>query len=531
MRKLAVLALVALAVGALWGRWIFTRALPVVDGTVKVPGLGSRVEVIRDRAGIPHIFAERDEDAYVALGFVTAQDRLFQMELSRRAGQGRLSEALGPGFVKTDRLFRTVDLFRPGARMLAEARPEARAAFAAYARGVNASVTTLGSRLPPEFALLGLEFEPVEEDDFVGVLGFMAWGLNMSWTFDPLYQQLEDRLGPERAAELIPGAHGGRPSVYPDDVPRRVSLFELSPAENDLLSSLPGLRASNNWVVGPGRSATGRPLLANDPHLGHGIPGIWYQAHLVTPTQDVIGVTVPGVPFVVIGHNRHVAWGSTNVMLDGADFFVETVRPETGEVKHRGVWKKLETRTETIRVRFGRDIALTVHQTPHGPLVTDVLEEQRVERERPLRAADRSPRETRALAYQWNYHAALDANDIDGFYALNRARNWDEFRYALGHFGTTAQNMAYADVEGHIGMQTSGRIPRLAGRADGNAFRDGASGDEDWDGFVPFEDNPSVFDPARGWLASANNPTVGEGSYYISSQWEPVDRYSRIAEH
>jgi penicillin amidase len=346
----------------------------------------------------------------------------------------------------------------------------------------------------------------------VGVLGFMSWNLNQAWTFDPLFEKLVAKVSPGRVAELFPYNRGGRPAVHPEAAGLKLSLFRLSPQAQDLLDFLPSLRASNNWVVGPGKSASGHPLLANDPHLGHGLPGIWYQAHLVTPTLEVIGVGIPGLPFVAIGRNRDIAWGFTNVMLDGGDFFVETLRPESDEVLHRGEWRKLSLREEVIRVKGEADVRLTVRTTPHGPVVSDLLKG-----------------EERALAYQWNYHED-GPNEVEGFHELVRARNWDEFRGAVRRFGAVAQNIVYADRAGHIGLQTTGAVPRLKGIADGSGYREGASGEEDWDGFVAFEDLPSSFDPPQGWLASANNPTLPAMPFYISSQWEPVDRYARIAE-
>jgi penicillin amidase len=292
----------------------------------------------------------------------------------------------------------------------------------------------------------------------------------------------------------------------------RLSLFRLSPPAEELLGFLPSLSASNNWVVGPQKSATGHPLLANDPHLGHGIPGVWYEAHLVTPSLDVIGVGIPGLPFLAIGHNREIAWGFTNVMLDGSDFFVEELRPEKGEVKSRGAFVKLGSREEVIHVKGAEGVRLQVKTTPHGPLVSDLL-----------------PGEKRALAFQWNYHGE-GPNEVEGFYDLVRARSWDEFRAAVARFGALAQNVVYADRAGHIGLQTTGAFPRLRGAWDGSGFREGGSGEQDWDGFVPFADLPSTFDPPEGFLASANNPTLRAMPYYISSQWEPVDRYTRIRE-
>ena len=521
MKRLKLLALVVgvIALGLVVAVYRLThRALPVIDGTLRVPGLEGRAEIIRDRWGIPHIFADRDEDAYFALGFATAQDRLFQMDLTRHVAQARLSEIFGERTLKADRLFRTMDFAGVGRRMASRAGPEARAALDAYCRGVNAAVASLHGRLPVEFTLLGHDFEPATPEEFVGVLGYMTWGLNISWHFDPLYERLSQRLGEEKVAELFPWNHGGLPSVYPGPTPalaNQLSLFQLSPDEESLLAGVPTLRASNNWVVGPSKSASGKPILANDPHLGHGLPAIWYQAHLKTRTQDVIGVTVPGLPLIVIGHNRQIAWGFTNVMQDAADFFVEKLSPERADqVMFKNQWVKLGSRQETIRVKGGAPVTLTIRSTPHGPLVSDLL-----------------PEEKQALAYRWTYFAAEEASELDGFFALDRASNWDQFRAALSRFGAVAQNVVYADRDGHIGMQTAGAFPRLLGRTDGTRFRKGWDGSEEWDGFHAFEENPKSFDPPQGWLASANNSTVSAPSpFYISSQWEPADRILRIQE-
>jgi penicillin G amidase len=520
MRKLRVAlaaALVAVLLAVGWAAWVARRALPPREGTFRLTGVHGQVEILRDRWGVPHVFAASDDDAYFALGWATAQDRLFQMELNRRLAQGRLAEVFGSRAAPADRLFRTMDFAGTARRMMARARPEASRTAEAYARGINAWVRELNGRLPPEFALLRIGFEPARADDFAGILGFMAWNLNLSWEFDPLFERLVDKVGEERALELYPYDFGGSPSVYPAPGAHglRLSLLERPEDERDLLSFGPSLSGSNNWVVGPRRSATGKAILCNDPHLAHALPGIWYEAHVKTPTLDVAGVTVPGFPLVVIGHNRDIAWGMTNLMVDGADFFVEKMDPDDpSRVMSKGEWVPILSRAERIKVRGAPDVTFTVRTTPHGPVVSDLM-----------------PGETRALAYQWNYHVVSGGGEIDAFYALDRARNWEEFRAAARHFGAVAQNVVYADRSGHIGLQAVGAIPRFHGRRDGLRFRRGWDGSEDWDGFVPFEDHPVSFDPPRGWLASANNPTVpAPAPYYISSQWEPVDRYARIAE-
>jgi penicillin amidase len=530
----ALTVAVTLAGAGLLGWRAFTRrALPRVSGQLRAPGLSAPVTILRDAYGVPHIFAEGDADAYFALGYLHAQDRLFQLDLLRHLTQGRLAELFGARALRSDRLFRTLDLHGTARRRLARARPEAQAALMAYAKGVNAAVDALAGRLPPEFTLLGHTFEPVQADDFVAVVGYMTWGLNMSWHFDPLFEDLAAKLGRARAAELFPYNFGAQASVHPGPAGAgaaavsqpavagsraartHLPLFALEPQEWAWLGPLQPLRGSNNWVVAPGRSASGHALLANDPHLTHGLPGIWYEAHLKSRTQDVLGVTVPGLPLVIIGRNRDIAWGFTNVMLDAADFFVERLDPSAERVMYRGQWVALETRQEVLRIEGGGQETLTVRSSPHGPLVGELLE-----------PATRHP-----LAYQWTYNAATSANELDGFFALDRARDWPSFRAALAQFGAVAQNVAYADRQGHIGMQTTGAIPRLTGVPDGSGLRIGWDGSQEWDGFVPFEELPATFDPPAGFLVSANNPTFPPGApYYISSQWEPTDRFARIRE-
>ncbi len=516
LRVALVAALLAVVLSVAWAAWVARRALPPREGAFHVAGIHGRAEIIRDRWGVPHVFAASDEDAYFALGWATAQDRLFQMELNRRLATGRLAEIFGVRALKADRLFRTMDFAGPARRMLASARPEAVRAAEAYARGINAWVAELKGQLPPEFALLRIGFEPARAEDFTGILGFMAWNLNLSWDFDPLFERLVDKVGEERALELFPYDFGGSPSVYPSEpLGLKLSLLDGSSDLRDLVSFGPGLSGSNNWVVGPAKSATGGPILCNDPHLAHALPGIWYEAHLKTPNLDVAGVTIPGFPLVVIGHNRDIAWGMTNLMLDGGDFFIEKLDPrDPTRVMSRGDWVPVLAHPEVIKVRGEPDVTMTVRKTPHGPIVSDLM-----------------PGETRALAFQWNYQAAAGGGEIDALYALDRARNWAEFRAAARLFGAVAQNVAYADRGGHIGLQAVGAIPRFRGRQDGLRFREGWDGSEDWNGFVPFDEHPFSFDPPRGWLASANNPTVpAPATYYISSQWEPVDRYARIQE-
>jgi penicillin G amidase len=506
-RGLALLLAAALGLGAL-AAFVHRRPLPRLDGRVRVAGLGARVEIVRDRWGVPHIFAASETDAYFGLGYAAAQDRLFQLEVHRRIGQARLAELFGPAALPADRLFRTMDLHGIGKRRLAAASAQVQASAAAYAAGINAAVAASPAR-PVEFLLLRHSFAPVAADEFVGLGGYLVWILNASWEMDPLYESLAVKVGDAKAALLFPYDRGGVPPVFPEPPPEAVVPHSLSA----LLDVAPPPAGSNTWAVAPSRSATGHALLASDPHLAHGAPSLWYEVHLHAPGLDVAGVTLPGLPGIVIGHNRRIAWGMTNLMLDAADFFVERVDgTPPRQVMHRGAWVPLRRREERIVVKGGETVTMEVLETPHGPLVNHLVDGA-----------------TRPLSYQWVHAAAEDSNDFEGFARLNRAHDWATFREALSHLGAAAQNASYADVDGHIGLQASGRIPRRVGRWDGNRFRVGWDGSEEWDGFVPFAQLPSVADPPSGWLAAANNVTVPEPApYFISSHWEPPDRILRI---
>ena len=497
--------------------WLHWRALPRISGHLTVEGCRGPIEIVRDRWGVPHIFAASDEDGYFGLGFAVAQDRLFQLELLRHVGQGRLAELFGRDVVDVDRLFRTMDFHGVAARRLARARPEVRAAFTAYASGINAAIASGAAGKPVELTLLGREFAPARADDFVGVLSYLVWTLQLSWRSDPLYEKLVARVGPERAAELFPSGGQADTAVFTCDAVAgpRAALFDLSPGGRDLLDHLPHFAASNTWAVAPERSATGHALLANDPHLDIGLPSTWYHAHVKTPTLDVAGATIPGLPFVIIGHNDAIAWGLTNLMLDAGDFFVEHTRGEPpAEVLHRGEWVQLGSREETLQVKGAAPVTLTIRTTPHGPFVSDLL-----------------PGQKEALSFLWSYSAAEDTNDFDAFFDLDRARDFAGFRAALGRMGGVAQNAAYADRAGHIGLMASGAIPRRLGQTDGRRFRRGWDGSEEWEGFVSVEQHPFALDPHEGWLAAANNPTFdSNGPYYVSSYWEPADRFQRIRE-
>ncbi|HEX7926440.1 MAG TPA: penicillin acylase family protein, partial [bacterium] len=507
-----VLAIVV-AAGVAWH--LHRRALPDYGGTVTVQGPQKPVEILRDQWGTPHIFAASLEDAAFAEGWAVAQDRLFQLELLRRLTQGRLAEIFGPVALDADKLNRTIDLQGEGRRILERASPRVKAIGEAYNRGVNAYVEHLGGKLPIEFTLLGIGFAPLKSDDLVGILPYMSFSLMDTWRLEPFYERLAQKVGPERFARLFPDAGGGSAGAYPPSAALDPAVMSAGMAAIEQLgfSGTPG--ASNNWVVGPKKSAGGKAILSNDPHLGLALPAIWYTVHLSAPGLDVAGVTIPGFPTVSIGHNRDIAWGLTNLMADNGDFFREKLNPDNaGQVMFRGKWVHLERREETIRVKGQEPVKVVVRITPHGPIVSDLM-----------------PGQTEALSMRWTVNAATDANDLDGFLMVNEAHDWTTFRAAIAKMGGIAQNFAFADKQGNIGVQAGGRIPLRQGVTTGNRYRVGWDGSQEWSGFVPFDRMPKSYNPAQGWIATANTSPFGRPApFYLTTYYEPQDRWLRIGE-
>lgn len=530
LKRALLLLLVVAAAGGLLAWWRLWWALPQVTGNIPIAGLSAPVEVLRDADGVPHVRASTAGDALCALGYLHAQDRLWQMEFQRRLGHGRLAEVLGPAALPNDRLFRTVGFTGNARAMWAGTSPEARALVEAYVRGINAFLDThAGARLPVEFTLLGVTPEPWRPEDLLVWGRVMSWELSTNWRDELLRARIVARAGEDAADLLMPAATDGSPVVVPDDDAGGGS----GPPATGVRSALPpgtlaevaragealaglalvdtAVAASNNWVVSGARTDTGRPLLANDPHLGTQMPSLWYLAHLQGGSLDVVGATLPGLPGVIIGHNARIAWGVTNVMTDNQDLFVERLNSR-GEALHGDTWEPMSVRTETIRVKGQPDETLVVRSTRHGPLVSDVL-----------------PGSTQALSFSWSALAAPDAS-FEVYLALDQARSWTEFEAALHRYRAPMQNFVYADVDGNIGYFAPGAIPiRPAG--DGRLPVPGWTGAHDWSGEVPASLWPRAFNPARGFIVSANNPVLpARYPYSISTNWEPGYRAARITE-
>ncbi|HUY12949.1 MAG TPA: penicillin acylase family protein [Terriglobia bacterium] len=580
---LAIVGVVALLAGAITF-WLYHRArqsLPQLDGEIQLDGLKSPVEVLRDPRGVPHLRAQSVEDLCFAQGYITAQDRLWQMDLSRRRAEGELAEILGERGLKLDVEVRTLGFPEVLKRGVAGLDPDTKAMFAAYARGVNAFMETHQDDLPIEFLILDYKPRPWTVEDSLSVALNMAKVLSTTWP-DDLYreqvhskvsQQLYDDLFPattpldhpvaelaakatsakKKAAKRKPatmrraapgrrkrlkrrrrvpagarqnlatigtssaaghkqslegtasggetGPSSGLEQEWKDGAGATAEDLMFGPAMAELPDGAlePPVLGSNNWVVSGAHTASGKPLLANDPHLHHTIPSVWYMIHLKSPQMDVTGVSLPGLPLVVIGHNQSIAWGLTNTGPDVQDLFIEAFNPQNpDEYQDNGRWLSASVKDETIKVRGRQDYHLRVVETRHGPIV--------------------SHSGGRNLALEWT---ALQPQGIQfPFLKLNEAQNWQQFTGALREFPGPMQNFVYADTGGNIGYYAAGIVP-IRKQGDGSVPVPGNTGDYDWTGVIPFEDLPQSYNPASGIIATANGRVVPDGyPYLITRNWE-----------
>jgi penicillin amidase len=557
MRRLLVktlgVVLLLVATIALGGYVYLRRSLPRIDGTVTVAGLSAPLEIIRDADAIPHVFAANKADALFGLGYVHAQDRLWQMELQRRIGHGRLSEVLGSAALPQDRFLRTVGFGRAARNAWASTPEWARKQIDAYVAGINAFITTHhGAALPPEFTLLRFEPEPWSGVDVIVGVKMMAWDLSANYSFELLRHDLAAAVGAGRMAQLMPpyaidglsivpgppGEAGGAGRV--DTVARRLQPSDRSDWSNALALSLsrgvPSVRdfllggskseglGSNNWVVDGTMTVSGKPMLANDPHLSARLPSTWYLAHVAGGDFEIIGATLPGAPAVALGRNRFIAWGATNVAADVEDLYRERIDGSGTHAEFRGVQEPISVIPETITVKGGEPVRLNVRVTRHGPLVSDAINANNAELER-----DPKPAPVEPLAFRWT---ALDVNDstVPAFLKLNEARNWTEFTESLKDFVSPAQNFVYGDVDGHIGYYAPGRIPTRAS-GDGSMPADGWTGDAEWTGWIPFDELPHLYDPPEHFIVTANHRPAGpEYRHLLGLEWPEPYRAQRVIE-
>ena len=510
-----------------WFVWAAKSSLPQLEGSLKVGGLKAPVTVLRDPQGMPHIRASSLEDVVFAQGYVTAQDRLWQMDITRRFAAGELSEILGPDLIRHDREQRILMLPAVAERAAAALQPEERRMSEAYSAGVNAFIESHRNRLPIEFRVLRYQPRPWRVENSFLLGANMMKSLNHGTVeTERIREIVTAKLGPELAAELYPQtslrdhpptaaektshrkAKQEDPSEDdPDFAPDSQISFRQSDLQHVSEEPVPG---SNNWVVSGAHTVSGKPLLSNDMHLDYGVPGIWYEVQLEVPEKNfnVAGVSLPGAPFVIVGHNQRIAWGFTNVEPDVEDLYIEQFN-DKGEYQTPQGWNQPERRHEVIHVKGGPDVTLDVTVTRHGPIVTELF-----------------PGETRKLALHWTIYDVPIS--FATFSAVDAAQSWKEFRQAFSQLSSPGQNVVYADVDGHIGYQATGRFP-IRRSGDGSMPVSGADDAHEWIGSIPYEKLPSVLDPREGIIATANARMVPNGyPYPISTYFDVPFRTQRI---
>ncbi len=523
------LLIVILATALVYAYFVARSALPQLDGQVTAPGLSAPVSVVRDSHGVPTIEAQSLEDLFFAQGFVTAQDRLWQMDVMRRFGAGELSEILGPDTLKIDREQRILGLRVAARKSLAEANPRDRAFFEAYARGVNAYIANQGNHLPIEFRILKYRPQPWLPEDSVVIANQMVKDLNYHYFYDALSREkILAKLGPDLTADLYVNHswHDRPPTAMRQDLQEQNNTSDsdddddsdddsgpdnsitqhgatapLRP-ENDELA----VDGSNDWVVSGTHTVTGKPLLSDDMHLGHQMPNLWYEAHLRSGVFDAAGVTLPGVPYVIVGHNQRIAWGFTNVGPTVTDVYIENFNAQGAYQTPKG-WVQPEHRSEIIHVKGQADVTVDVRTTRHGPIITELV-----------------PGESRQLALRWTLYEGLHISLFD----VDLAQNWDDFRHAFSSFDSPGQNVVYADIDGNIGYQTTGKVPIRAG-GDGSLPVSGADDANEWTGYIPFDKLPHIYNPPSGIIATANGRiTPDDYPHSISMEWGSPWRTARI---
>jgi penicillin G amidase len=536
-----IFIVILLIAGVVAYAYIIARAaLPQLNGNLSVRGLSAPVKVTRDGHGVPSIEAASLEDLFLAQGYVTAQDRLWQMDVMRRFGAGELCEILGEDTLKIDREHRILGLRAAAKKSLGTASPRDRSYFDAYARGVNTFIEDHRKSLPIEFHILNYQPKPWQAEDSIVIANQMVKDLNFYSFGDALAREkILAKLGPELTADLYVNRswHDRPPTVLREDLSDQQNHSDAgerddkdqdkdnddddfdddSGPDNAVTRQAGGVsiwdqhtpeaaNGSNDWVVSGAHTVTGKPLLSNDMHLGHQMPNLWYEAHLNSGSLDVAGVTLPGMPYVIVGHNQRVAWGFTNVGPTVADAFIETFDAQGAYQTPQG-WQQPEHREEVIHVKGKPDVTVDVKITRHGPIISELI-----------------PGESRQVALRWTLYDGLHMP----FFDVDTAQNWDDFRKAFSQLDAPGQNVVYADVDGNIGYQTTGHIPiRAAG--DGSLPVSGADDAHEWKSYIPFDKLPRINNPSSGIIATANGRiTPDDYPYSISAEWEAPWRTARI---
>ena len=496
--------------------WIH-HPLPSYQGELTLSGLKSPVDVFTDEYGVPHVFAENEDDLFFTAGYLSGRERLFQLSTVALAVRGELSSALGDQYLGSDIYLRTWRIHNIAKQMVKSMEPKNKRIFESFCDGINYRIDEIKNDAPIEFKILGIDPPYWDPSIVAGYARMMAHEMQGSWEPEIVYGAVASYFGEDKLADLIPGYDEDRPTIA------ETSLKHLKPVFDEIITQEFTIRdlfgnhnaniGSNNWVVSGKLTTSGKPLLANDPHLAYSQPPRWFEIHLKGGRFNVSGVCIAGIPIPVIGQNEHVAWGFTNSMVDDLDFFIETINPENpNEYRSGEKWLPVELVEETIPLKNGKDTTITIRITHHGPIISDIHELLK--------------KKNVAMSMAWTGH--WNTPEMDAWVSINNMKNWGDFSNGVKKFGVPGQNIVYADVKGNIGWRPAVYVPI---RKQGSSMipRPGEDPSFDWKGKIPFEKMPFLYNPEKGYISTANNKTIGDDfPYYISKLWADPSRIEQI---
>ena len=487
------------------------------SGTIENQNIIAPVEVYFDDYGVPHIFAENDDDMFFVAGYLGARDRLFQMAFMKYTYKGQLSSVVNDTLFPEDKFLRTLGFESIAEKTLEKIPENLLSHLQKTCDGINAYAQSLSpAEYPLEFRLIGIEEIPIfEPKDIAGLSTLMAWELQGGWDSELFFGAIEEQFGPEHLADILPGYRPNYITIASSDNVLLLGYQEFAEKANGLSNAIKTERSgygSNVWVVSGEKTLTKKPLLANDPHLAFNQPPWWYEIRLKSNNYNFGGYGLYGFPLPVLGHNEHIAWGFTNVMADDMDFYVEKLNEDLTEYYLDGKWIPLTIKKETMKLRSGEEKEIIIKSTHRGPIVSGIHPDAK--------------NNNRAISFRWTEFDAFD--ETTAMFRMAKAKNWEEFSEASKTFGAPGQNLTYADTQGNIGWRPGVKIPIREG-AEALLPFDGTTSKHDWQGYVPFEEMPFLFNPEKGYISNGNNKTI-DSSYphYISRYWADPSRATQI---
>ncbi len=498
-------------------------SLPNYNDEINISAIDGNIEIYRDSLAIPYIIAQTEEDAAFAMGYVHAQERLFTMDIARRAGEGKLSEIFGEDTVPFDKMFLTVGIKRNILKNYSKFSSNDIKILKAYSKGVNYYIQNAGGKLPIEFSVLGYEPEKWKPVHSLIIMRMMAWELNIGWWTDFAYTELVQKVGIDKAKEILPGYQKNGPIIVPKKIAKLSKLNNSFVNIEKQFRNFLGLRGthigSNSWVVSGKKSVTGKPIIANDTHLAFSAPDKWFASVIKAGNWDAAGFTLPGVPGIVIGKNNSIAWTMTNVMADDADFYSEKLDSSGKKYLYDGRWKNLKIVKDTIKVRNSSPVLNITKITSNGPIISDI---------HPLTFLYKNEKEEfPPISMRWLGNEFSD--ELNAIYNVNKAKNFNQFKKALNDFAVPGQNFTYADKKGNIGYVFGASLP-IRNYANASFVVDGTTSKNDWKGFIKRNNIPFLLNPKKSYIASANNKMFKKFKGYISNLWEPSSRIDRITQ-